>query len=303
MNFIGCDWGTTNFRLRWLGATVPREFKSDDGTAKLAVLPGDRAERFRSVLEHGLDQLGAPKEFPVIISGMASSSIGWKELPYATLPFRIDGRSVIWAALGDRVCLISGLRSETDVMRGEETEILGLYESLGTSAPSRAVVILPGTHSKHVEVCDGAIVGFRTFMTGEVFDLMARQSVLRHSVEVDSEWIPEMFVEGVKASVGQPLLSVLFQVRTRQVLRKLSPPSNTSFLSGLLIGSELGSFQQSDLPILLAANDRLRRNYGLATEALGLGDRLLSVDSSPLSTLGQRVLMRNIVSPHSNPHP
>lgn len=303
MNFIGCDWGTTNFRLRWLGASVPREFKSDDGTAKLAALPGDRAERFRSVLEHGLDQLGAPREFPVIISGMASSSIGWKELPYATLPFRIDGRNVIWAALGDRVCLISGLRSENDVMRGEETEILGLYESLGSSAPSHAVVVLPGTHSKHVEVRDGAIVGFRTFMTGEVFDLMARQSVLRHSVEVDSEWIPEMFVEGVKACVGQPLLSVLFQVRTRQVLRKLSPPSNTSFLSGLLIGSELAAFQHSNLPIVLAATDRLRRNYGLAADALGLGDRVLSVDSSLLSTLGQRVLMRNIVAHHSNPHP
>ena len=188
-------------------------------------------------------------------------------------------------------------------MRGEETEILGLYESLGTSAPSHAVVVLPGTHSKHVEVRDGAIIGFRTFMTGEVFDLMARQSVLRHSVEVDSEWIPEMFVEGVKASVGQPLLSVLFQVRTRQVLRKLSPPSNTSFLSGLLIGAELAAFQHSNLPILLTAGDRLRRNYGLAADALGLGDRVLSVDSSPLSTLGQRVLMRNIVSPHSNPHP
>jgi 2-dehydro-3-deoxygalactonokinase len=302
MNFIGCDWGTTNFRLRWVGTPEPLEFRSDDGTAKLAALPGDRAERFRSVLEHGLDQLGAPLEIPVIISGMASSTIGWKELPYATLPFAIDGSNAIWAALNDRVCLVSGLRSATDVMRGEETEILGLYESLGVSAPPHAVAILPGTHSKHVEVRDGAIVGFRTFMTGEVFDLLSKQSVLRHSVDAGSELIPEVFIEGVKASVEQPLLSQIFQVRTRQVLRKLDSASNTSFLSGLLIGSELASFHQGTLPILLAAGDRLRHNYGLAANALGLGDRLISVDSGQLSTLGQGVLLRHFVSPHSTPH-
>src|SRR6185295_9114432 len=119
MDFVSGDWGTSNFRLRLVeGTTVKAEVRTDEGTAKLAALGGDRAEAFRSTLAKGLEQLRAPVALPVVISGMASSSIGWKELPYAKLPFSLDGRDAVWEKVEGRVYLISGLRSATDVLRG-----------------------------------------------------------------------------------------------------------------------------------------------------------------------------------------
>src|SRR5688572_624436 len=164
MQFVSGDWGTSNFRLRLVDGGVTGEVRTDEGVAKLAALPGDRAEAFRSTLARGLEQLKAPESWPVVVSGMASSSIGWKELPYATLPFSLDGRDAVWEKVDGRVHLISGLRSDTDVLRGEETEALGLVAQLGREMPFEAVFILPGTHSKHLEVNPGGIAAVRTLM-------------------------------------------------------------------------------------------------------------------------------------------
>jgi 2-dehydro-3-deoxygalactonokinase len=296
MAFVSCDWGTSNFRLRLYDGAVTGEFRSDEGTAKLAAAGGDRAEAFRATLARGLVRLGAPGDLPVVISGMASSSIGWKELPYAKLPFAFDGRDAVWEKIDDRVHLISGLRSATDILRGEETEALGLVATLGREMPFEAVFVLPGTHSKHLDVNPGGIAVFRTYMTGELFDVLSRHSVLRHSTDPASPFDRPSFLEGVEESQRRPLSSTLFRVRTRQVLEKRDAASNTSFLSGLLIGTELATLRGSDVPVIVAAGERIRSSYGAAGEALGFGERLRTVDSELLPVLGQKVLLERIQS-------
>ena len=296
MEFVSGDWGTSNFRLRLVEETVVREVRTDEGTAKLAAQGGDRAEAFRSTLARGLEQLKAPASAPVILSGMASSSIGWKELPYAKLPFSLDGRDAVWEKIDGRVYLISGLRSATDVLRGEETETLGLVASLGREMPFEAVFILPGTHSKHLDVNPGGIASFRTFMTGELFDVIGRQSVLRHSTDPSAPFDRAAFLEGVEESQRRPLTSALFRVRTRQVLDRKDAPSNTSFLSGLLIGAELGSLRGTAVPVIVAAAERLRASYAAAAEAMGFAEGFRSVDSEQLSVLGHRILLQRILS-------
>lgn len=303
MRFVGCDWGTSNFRLRLVDGGVAGEIRTDEGTAKLAAQlaaqGGDRAEAFRVTLARGLERLKAPPTDPVIVSGMASSSIGWKELPYAKLPFALDGRDAVWEQIDDRVYLISGLRSATDVLRGEETETLGLVATLGREMPFEAVFVLPGTHSKHLEVNPGGIATFRTFLTGELFDLLARQSVLRHSTDPDAPFDRAAFLEGVEEAQRRPLTSALFRVRTRQVLDQKAAPSNTSFLSGLLIGAELLSLRGTAVPVIVAAGERLRTSYGAAGEALGFGDGLRCIDSELLSVKGQEVLLQRVLSGRS----
>src|SRR5262245_5114638 len=299
MRFVSCDWGTSTFRLRLVDGSVAGEVRTDDGVAKLAALPGDRAEAFRATLARGLEQLQAPASLPVVVSGMASSSIGWKELPYAKLPFSLDGRDAVWEKLDNRVYLISGLRSETEILRGEETETLGLVATLGREMAFESVFVLPGTHSKHLDVNPGGIATFRTYMTGELFDVLSRQSVLRHSTDPAAAFDRAAFLEGVEESTRRPLSSTLFRVRTRQVIDRKSVPSNTSFLSGLLIGAELSSLRGSDVPVVVAAGERLRTSYGAAAEALGFGSRLRCVDSEMLCVLGQQVLLQRILSGRS----
>src|SRR5262245_53876718 len=123
-SFLGCDWGTSAFRLRRIeDGRVVGEVRNDQGTAKLAAQGGDpstplgasRAAAFRDVLQRAFQQIGGRGSLPVVISGMAGSSIGWRELPYARLPFSLDGRDAVSEEIEPDVFLVSGLRSDTDV--------------------------------------------------------------------------------------------------------------------------------------------------------------------------------------------
>ena len=295
MRFVACDWGTSNFRLRLVDGKVLRELKSGDGVATLAAAGADRAAAFKAVLKDGLEKLKVPGTVPVVISGMAGSSIGWKELPYAKVPFAFDGSNSVWDRVAPHVYLISGLRTDTEILRGEETEAIGLVSLIGRDMPFEAIFVLPGTHSKHLDVNPGGIATFRTYMTGELFDLLSRQSVLRHSTDPEAPLDKAAFLEGVEESTKRPVTGALFRVRTRQVLDKKSAKANTSFLSGLLIGSELCTLRGSDVAIILAAGKVLRGSYVAAAEALGLGSRLRAVDSEGLSVLGQGVLLKRIL--------
>lgn len=295
MRFVACDWGTSNFRLRLVDGKVLREHKTDEGAARLAAAGGDRPAAFKAVLHAGLKKLKAPADVPVVISGMASSTIGWKELQYSKCPFAFDGRTAVWEKIEPHVHLVSGLRTETEILRGEETEAIGLVQRIGRDMPFEAVFVLPGTHSKHLDVNPGGIATFRTYMTGELFELLSKQSVLRHSTDAAAPFDKNAFLEGVEESTRKPLSGALFRVRTRQVLDKKTAKANTSFLSGLLIGAELGNLRGSDVAIILAAGKALRASYTIAAEALGLGPRWRAVDSEGLSVLGQAVLLQRML--------
>jgi 2-dehydro-3-deoxygalactonokinase len=207
-DFLSCDWGTTSFRLRWVSGPerkVIREIREKAGIKALhaEAAHGDedstqRSNVFGRFLSAKLDSLLAgntPPEraLPLIISGMASSSIGWRELPYAKAPFPLDGRGlrseeITWAqpAWVGPTWLISGIANETDMMRGEETEIIGLMSD-PSLAPlrQRSLLILPGTHSKHVWIEKPRVVDARS--AGELSKFLGRHSILRPSVDLDRQ--------------------------------------------------------------------------------------------------------------------
>jgi len=275
--FTSCDWGTTNLRVRIVrGNTIIKELRTEQGASTLK-----SPEEFRTALVTAMDSLGAAK--PVVISGMAGSSMGWKELPYARIPFCLDGSDAVVDEIEPDTFLISGVRSEDDVMRGEETELLGL--AIGQE---ELAVILPGTHSKHCIVRNGAMVSFRTFMSGELHALLGSHGILRQSVAPG--WDEAAFLEGIDEATRGSLTSTLFRVRTRALLHGKSPVSNSSFLSGLLIGSELLALPK-DVPLVLAAAGAIATPYRIAFRALGLDSRsrIISDDEAAiLAVRGQR---------------
>ena len=278
--FTSCDWGTTNLRVRIVrDDAVVTETRSGQGASSL-----NSPREFREALAAAMHAMGAPK--PVVISGMAGSSIGWKELPYARLPFRLDGSDAVVHEIEPDTFLISGVRSEDDVMRGEETELLGLEVDR-----EDAVVILPGTHSKHCVLKNGAMVAFRTFMSGELHALLSAHGILRQSMAPG--WDEAAFLEGIDESTHGSLTSSLFKVRTRALLHGKCPESNSSFLSGLLIGSELSALPK-DVPLVLAAAGAIATPYRIAFRALGLDARshIISDDEAAiLAVRGQRKIL------------
>jgi 2-dehydro-3-deoxygalactonokinase len=295
ISFASCDWGTSTFRLRLPPGVRPREIRNQSGVASLANRGGDRAQGFRDTLNQARSALSIPTEMPILISGMASSSLGWKELPYAELPFALDGSDAIWTDLGEHLYLISGARGATDMMRGEETQALGVAALLGKTLPPEALLILPGTHSKHLTLRNAQITEIRTFMTGELFDLLMRQSVLRHSTTPDATFDATSFQDGVTATRTHSLIAKLFRVRTRQVLDHKDAESNTSFLSGLLIGTELAELAENKHPLLVAATEPLLQAYRLAVQVLDLPTRVQFLDADQLTELGQAVLLPQIL--------
>ena len=248
-DFLSCDWGTTSFRLRWVRGVerkVWREIREPAGikslheeAAKCGAAGNARAEIFARFLRAKLAALFAGEEvprttLPLVISGMASSSVGWRELPYGPAPFALDGGC--WRAeelhwnkpdwIGP-THLISGHATEHEMMRGEEAEIIGLMAAPELAAlRRRCLLILPGTHSKHVRIENESVVDWRTFMTGELFDVLGRHSLLRASVDPDtrptgaefSESERAAFREGVLWAREHGLAGGLFRTRTRAVL-------------------------------------------------------------------------------------
>ena len=319
--FISCDWGTSVLRLRYVDAgegLVLTETSSDDGMKRTYAgwrrRGGDRVAACYQVLERQVARIepagGFPEpDLPLVVSGMASSSIGLLELPYGGLPFPLDGAALPHRVLdrrlrgGQPVVLLSGLRTDADVMRGEETQMVGLRAGLGLEAMD-GIFVLPGTHSKHIVVETGRITGFRTYMTGELFDVLARHSVLGESIAgagrdhepaqaldgaphgfrdagvpdgLDAgvvEGNADAFDDGVLDGSREALPHALFRVRAGALLGDRDPPGSFWYLSGLLIGAELGSLRHPTRPIHLAAGARLARLYRRAFEALRFEDRV-----------------------------
>ena len=290
--FLSCDWGTSNFRLRLVeiaSMEVRGELRSGDGIDRLE---GTGPERFSAYLALRIEDLLRGKEVegeveatatPLWISGMASSTIGGKEIPYASLPFPLDGSGARVADLGalegsrpHPVHLVSGLRSDDDILRGEETEALGLLSLLdgkdARDTREETLLIFPGTHSKHLSARGGKITDFRTFMTGELYNVLCCHSILRRSVEEIQtlEGIEEPFLEGVRRTAAQGMSAGLFRTRTRQVLDKKPAVENGAYLSGLLLATELISVARSPGRILVGARGLMAALYLAAAKELGI---------------------------------
>lgn len=298
-----CDWGTTTFRLRLMtvaGQQCVGEVRTQSGVArtfgdwKTDGKPNGLSQEafFRQRLKEHIDQLagqvsGSLAGVPVVVSGMASSSIGMAEVPYAPLPFAVDGSQAslrffdLCPDFPHEIALIGGVSSEQDVMRGEETQLIGALSLLDGSVRynHRAIFVFPGTHAKHLYVEQDRLVHFNTYMTGELFDLMAHRSILADSVDTNDlsnllDNDQSAFRWGVRQSMVSPMLTTLFTVRTNELFGRLTKRQNALYLSGLLIGSELEHMvSKPEWPIFLCSSPNLSVVYELAIDELQLSDR------------------------------
>lgn len=291
--FYSCDWGTTSFRLRRVrlaDVAVLEEVSAADGVKVVRERVGGDGkgdEAFARVL---CDQLGrmarakAAAPIQVVISGMASSTVGWCEVPYVWTPFALDGgglrREVVRLATSPvgpiEVSLVGGVRGVCDMMRGEETEAIGLAACGALRACwERGVLVLPGTHSKHLTLALGRVVGIRTHLTGELLEVLSRHSLLRASVDADGggdlgEGWREPFVAGVEEALRVGLSGALFAVRARQVLEGVDRASNWWYLSGVAVGGEVAALGREGVPVLVSAGAALAQAYGVALRLAGV---------------------------------
>ncbi len=284
-DWIAVDWGTTHLRA-WAMAedgTARAEARSDDGMGRL---PRDGFETaLLSLIEPWLG--AAPID--ILACGMVGSRQGWVEAPYVAVPAKPGRLAPIKVTTKDqrlRVSILPGLKqaSPPDVMRGEETQITGF---LAAAPGFDGVLCLPGTHSKWAQISAEEVVSFRTFMTGEMFELLSDRSVLRHSVAAEGA-DQAAFLDAVTETLSKPeiLAQRLFSIRAGHLLEGQDAAVGRARLSGYLIGAELAAARPYWLgqEVVVAGAPAVSEAYVTALKSQGVAARVSEAD--PLTRLG-----------------
>lgn len=287
--WIAADWGTSNLRVWAMDASgaVLAQARSAEGMA--ALTPGP--ESFTSALVALVgDWLGSGVT-PVVACGMVGARQGWAEAGYRKVPTApLEQGALVRAPAHDKrlaVHIVGGISqtNPADVMRGEETQIGGL---LAQRPEFAGVVALPGTHSKWVQIVEGEVFHFASFMTGELYALLAQNSVLRHSLDPGG-YDEAAFLEAFSDSLSRPerFAAKLFTLRAEHLLRGTDPQVAAARLSGALLGLELAGARPYWLgqPIALIADGRHAERYGAALREVGAAATVHDPDACVLGGL------------------
>jgi 2-dehydro-3-deoxygalactonokinase len=285
------DWGTSSFRAYLVASDGNILARAESARGILSVAAGEH----ESVLAESVGEwIGAYAPLPILMSGMIGARQGWVEAPYATCPaglpeiasaiVEVKTSGIGSIGLIPGVCAIDR-HGAPDVMRGEETQILGALAAMhGTDG----VFVLPGTHSKWARVEAGRIVSFATYMTGEVFAALKDHTILGRLMEFGAE-DSDGFRDGVQAAgrLERPgdVLHAIFMTRTLRLFDRLRPAQAAEYLSGLLIGAELASGAQGAESAIVIGSPALTSRYCAAGEILGLPLRAAPADCAPSGQL------------------
>lgn len=297
---IALDWGTTSLRAYKLAAGVVLEQRSlSSGIMQLPSAPRTVAGRacadgFELAFDEACgDWLDAQPGLPVIACGMVGSAQGWREVPYCDTPANVvdlgDSLQTIRSFRGVDVHIVPGVIQRSrlpNVMRGEETQVLGVLPNLPDET---ALIGLPGSHSKWVEVADSCIVHFDTFMTGEIFAVLSDHSILGRTQQRGAAFDGQAFDRGVQVALSADgeigPLSTVFSARSLGLTGELGASAQADYLSGLLIGHELTALaavqrhrrNRVHLPtVVLVGNSQLCARYQRALDACGFARVILA---------------------------
>lgn len=287
--FVGIDWGTSNRRAYVLNGQgeLVRQHEDEAGILHVA---GDFEGSLKNLLRI-LDIGGAD----VVMSGMIGSRNGWRQVPYLPVEQPLANLSQalteIDSAIPDVRCrIVPGYRfidthGLPDVMRGEETQVLGVLELCAADG----WFLLPGTHSKWVCVENGRIIKLMTFMTGELFSLMSQHGTLAKAM-AGQQSIPEAFAAGLKAARYGGFTHTAFCCRALVVTDMMPAEHAASYLSGLLIGTELYEVLKKSAgamaaPVQVVGSPGLSARYLGALELLGMQVRAWQPDGVYVAAL------------------
>ncbi|WP_095120554.1 2-dehydro-3-deoxygalactonokinase [Pseudomonas sp. Irchel s3f10] len=301
---IALDWGTTSLRAYKLaaGGVVLEQRALSSGIMQLPKTPRvingrECADGFELAFDEACgDWLDAQPHLPVIACGMVGSAQGWREAAYCETPANVanlgNSLQTVVSLRGTRVHIVPGVIQRSrlpNVMRGEETQVLGVLQNLPIEAGADLLIGLPGSHSKWVDVVDGCITHFDTFMTGEVFAVLSEHSILGRTLKQGATFDALAFDRGVQVAQSADgelgVLSTLFSARTLGLTGELSPTAQADYLSGLMIGHELAALatvqrrrrNTPNLPsIILIGNAQLCARYSRALDVCGFANVTLA---------------------------
>ena len=290
--FLAVDWGTTNVRAWRMddGGAVLQRAEFPLGVAQLR--PGEAAARFESEIRPAL---GA-QDLPALLCGMIGSTLGWANAPYLECPVSLAKLAGGLLEVAPGVRIVPGLTGAgligPDVMRGEETQVLGWQAADPARLYGRHLLCHPGTHAKWVRIEEGPVTRFVTAMTGELYEVLGAHSVLKFDPPAgDDDFDAEAFDRGVAAAGdGGALASRLFGLRGLTVSGQLPAGAAASWLSGLLIGAEIASLWPlvagpDEKVVHVVGAARLCERYARVLTARGVGCEIADGETAAIAGL------------------
>lgn len=290
--YIAGDWGTTRLRLALCrdGAVIDRA----DGPGIGAT--GNPAATFATAIAGW----AAHGPVPAILGGMVGSTIGWVEAPYLDCPADVAALAAALVrveGVGRTVAIAPGLACEnllgaSDVMRGEETQILGALVLDPELARGRRILCLPGTHGKWAILDEGRVTRFHTTLTGELFACLRDHSVLGRDTAGLAPQVDAAFSLGLARAFDprRPALGhLLFEARSRRLRDGMTAADALSFLSGLTIGADVAGMLDL-LPgidaVTLVGAPGIVEGYAAALAGRGIAVGTVDGDAAALAGLG-----------------
>jgi len=264
------DWGTSACRLHLVEDGRLRDGVDGPGI-KFA---GDPATAFAHMTQGWTDIHGP---LPALLCGTVGANIGWADAGYTTAPAHLTDITRAAIMIPEMpVTILPGVRTDsnafglTDVMRSEEIQVFGWLAAQNTQD---ALLCMPGSHTKWVEVEDGAIDNLTSAFVGELFETLSAHSILTRQSGAP-ELGPE-FNTGVEIGATHPgFPSALFSIRAEAAQNRITPVQARDRLSGLLIGADCAS---------------MLRAWGCPPDALIGGSAICTAYAAALAHLGHSV--------------
>ncbi|MGW8392484.1 2-dehydro-3-deoxygalactonokinase [Pseudoduganella sp. HUAS MS19] len=287
---LGVDWGTSNRRAYVIGAQGSCLRKHEDALGALAA-QGHFAEALQGLRQ----QLDLDALVPVVMSGMVGSAQGWQEVAYldSSVPLARLPETLVPVGGAPGCFIVPGYcyreHGSIDVMRGEEAQLLGAH----LLQHGDGCYVLPGTHSKWVEVADGTIVRLTTFITGELYAALRASGTLAALMAEGHADADALRAGANRAQSAEALSHTLFEARARVVAGESSAGETRSYVSGLLIGTEFAARREAapnagSLPVLrLIASHELTAPYREVAQMLGYATELIDPDQAYCAALAR----------------
>jgi 2-dehydro-3-deoxygalactonokinase len=268
--YFALDSGTTNTTV-WLmqDDRIVCESRLAVGVRQTSIR-GNR-QLLETALRHAFHSLSKQAPSPptcVLAAGMLTSRLGFWEVPHVPAPAGLSELSkniqkktftrvsplpfflVPGVRVGRRPCGLSNV-ADADVIRGEETEIVGFQASAQTRGPRTPWVLLHvGSHSKAIAVdAQGRIVRSASTLSGEALHALRTYTILASGLrDLKSPKLKKRFFEkGIQSTERYGLTRSLFMTRLLEGNTRVGQPELYSFLLGSILASDLRAFRSFGL--------------------------------------------------------
>ena len=293
IDWIAIDWGTTNFRA-WIikNNKILKEINRPHGIKNIP------NKNFEDILNKNIK---IPKKnnrkIKIISCGMIGSKQGWLDTGYEK-NLNLTKNNLVKVKTKNKnidFYIVKGLSQKQpyDVIRGEETQILGYLES---DKKFSGFICLPGTHSKWIKITKGKLINFKTYMTGELFEIISRNSILKYSIN-DKKINLKIFKNSVMLSQKKyfNLFDYLFEFRSRSLLTKKKYYPKSELLA-YLIGNEIKSNinELRNFKVIIIGSDYNSKLYSQAMQILKIDNKI--INSKNITINGLRILFNKFVN-------